>query len=150
MNLLIVEDNEAEKLIMQEAFKQFTHSCRLFFAKDGVEALEVLHRQNKFSELPEIDLVLLDLNLPRKNGHETLAEIKSHARLKFIPVIILTGACSPHELAACYESGASFCLNKPANFAEHISLVKSLVDFVSTKVIFPPASMRQPQNSFPA
>jgi CheY-like chemotaxis protein len=150
MNILVVEDNAAEQLIMREAYKQFPHDCHLSFTKDGVEALEFLRKETNFLNAPEVDFIILDLNLPRKNGQETLEEIKKDDRLKAIPVIILTGSCSPHELLRCYENGASFCLNKPTSFQDHINLARTLFDFVFTKVIFPPASLRHSRSSLSA
>jgi len=143
MRVLIVEDNEAERVIMNEAFANFDHACEISYASDGEEAVRFLRRAPGFEKAPDVDFVLLDLNLPRMNGHEVLAEIKKDPSLKCIPVIILTGTCSPHELLECYANGASFCLNKPTGFPEHLALVKSLIDFVFTKVVFPDASLRR-------
>lgn len=145
MNVLVVEDNPADRFLLEKAFSSLPDlDCRLHFVEDGCKALDFLSRRLPYENMPAVDLVLLDLNLPRKNGQETLAEVKTDPELKKIPVIVLTGSGPGRDLDNCYASGASFCLIKPASYRQYADLIRSLFDFLSHKVVFPSERSRAP------
>src|SRR5690349_82176 len=103
MNILIVEDNKADQVIMKEAFKEAKVNCELSLVNDGVEALDFLNHSGDFHASPKIDLILLDLNLPKRNGREVLIDIKSNAKLKHIPIMVFSNSESPQDICQCYS-----------------------------------------------
>jgi two-component system, chemotaxis family, response regulator Rcp1 len=129
MNILIVEDNKADQVIMKEAFKETKIDCQLNMVNDGVEAMEFLNREGKFREAPRVDLILLDLNLPRKNGREVLAEVKNKPKLKHIPILVFSNSESPQDICQCYALGINAYINKPSDFQEVINLVQFIDNF---------------------
>jgi two-component system response regulator len=129
MNILLVEDNKADQVIMKEAFKEACFKCQLSIASDGVEALEFLNREGKFSSAPKIDFILLDLNLPKKNGREVLAEIKKKQKLKHLPVLVFSNSESPQDICQCYELGVNAYINKPSDFEQVVGLVNIIETF---------------------
>jgi two-component system, chemotaxis family, response regulator Rcp1 len=129
MNILIVEDNKADQVIMKEAFKEACIECHLSIVNDGVEALEFLNRQGKFQASPKIDIILLDLNLPKKNGREILVEIMKNPRLKHTPILVFSNSESPQDICQCYELGVNAYINKPSDFQEVINLVNIINTF---------------------
>jgi chemotaxis family two-component system response regulator Rcp1 len=138
MNILIVEDNKADQVIMKEAFKEAKSECQLNMVNDGVEALEFLNREGKFLSAPKVDLILLDLNLPRKNGREVLVEIKGKAKLKHLPVLVFSNSESPQDICQCYALGVNAYINKPSDFDEVVNLVGIIERFWIRQVRYCP------------
>lgn len=127
--ILLVEDNPGDVRLTQEAFKESKFIHELHVAKDGVEALEYLYRQGKFNDAPTPDIILLDLNLPRKNGREVLTEIKNDLNLKFIPVVILTTSEADEDILNSYKLHANCFITKPVEFEKFLEIVKKIEDF---------------------
>ena len=136
MNILLVEDNEGDRRLMFEAFRTTAPQTRFHLraVQDGDEAMDYLKHKGPFKNAPAPDLIILDLNLPKKNGAEILAEIKSDKDLHFIPVAVLTSSQSPKDIRACYERHASCYLTKPSGYQELLDLVKSIQAFWLEKV----------------
>jgi len=124
-----VEDNEPDVVLTQEAFREAKVSNRLYVVEDGVEALEFLRRQDKYANVPRPDLILLDLNLPRKDGREVLDEIKSDPKLASIPVVILTTSADEQDVLQAYIRHANCYITKPVDFVRFMTVVKSIEGF---------------------
>jgi CheY-like chemotaxis protein len=122
MNVLVVEDNEPEQVIMREAFKEARVDHRLQIVKDGFEALQILNGNSPFQDAAKPDLIILDLNMPRKNGLEVLADIKGNPKWKHIPVLVFSNSESNTDICKCYALGVNAYLNKPADFQGFIDL----------------------------
>jgi chemotaxis family two-component system response regulator Rcp1 len=103
INILLVEDNPGDVRLTVEALKEGKVRNQLHIAKDGMEAMDFLHRRGNYSDVPRPDLILLDLNLPKKDGHEVLAEIKEDPELKRIPVVVLTGSKAGDDILKTYN-----------------------------------------------
>lgn len=127
--ILIVEDNPADVRLTQEAFREGKIHNTLSVARDGVEAIDYLHRRGRFPDAPRPDLILLDLNLPRKNGREVLADIKADPSLMRIPVVILTTSRAETDVLKTYDLHANCYVVKPADLDEFIDVVKSIEHF---------------------
>ena len=136
-DILLVEDNPGDVLLTKEIFKETAVPCLLHVAKDGVEALHFLRREGAFADAPRINLVLLDLNLPKKDGREVLSEIKSDRILRRIPVIVLTTSEAEQDILQAYDLYANCYISKPASLDEFIAVVKSLERFWLTVVKLP-------------
>jgi CheY-like chemotaxis protein len=121
-----------------EALKEGKVSNRLSVAYDGVEALAFLRREGKYAEAPRPDLILLDLNLPRKDGREVLAEIKKDESLRRIPVVVLTTSKAEEDVLRSYDLHASCYITKPVDLDQFINVVKSIDDFWLSVVKLPP------------
>lgn len=134
ITILLVEDNPGDSRLIKEVFKDGKVANTLITAKDGVEALAILKDPSK--ELP--DLILLDLNLPRKRGLDVLEEIKSDPALKRIPVIILTTSNDEKDILKSYDLHASAYLTKPVDLNEFITVIRNLENFWLTLVKYPP------------
>ncbi|MDE2027788.1 MAG: response regulator [Candidatus Omnitrophica bacterium] len=126
MNLLIAEDNEPEQVIIKEAFQEAGVEHDLYFVRDGIEALEFLKSQDASHPLPAIDLVLLDLNMPRKNGLEVLSEIKRNSKWAHVPVLVLSNSEFPKDIRRCYDMGANAYINKPVDFEDFVGLARAI------------------------
>lgn len=135
IEVLLIEDSPADVRLMEEAFRDVNKSVRLHFASDGVEAMTFLKGDGKLSA-PHVDLILLDLNLPKLDGREVLAQIKADPSLRTIPVIILTMSDAEADVIRCYQLQANCYLHKPANWEMFYRLVKSINDFWLTQVTF--------------
>jgi two-component system, chemotaxis family, response regulator Rcp1 len=129
VEILLVEDNSADVFLVREALKEGRVRNDIHVAADGVEAMEFLRRQGDFAEAPRPDLILLDLNLPRKDGREVLAEIKSDPELQAIPVVILTTSKDEEDVAKSYQLHANSFITKPVRFEQFIKVMKGLEDF---------------------
>lgn len=116
LDVLLVEDNHADAVLAFEAFKNFKMPVDLIRVSDGEEALAYLKKENKYAGVRAPDLVLLDLNMPKKGGMEVLTEIKNDPKLKEIPVLVLTSSQSNEDLEKAYEAHANFYIVKPADF----------------------------------
>lgn len=139
IEILLVEDSPADVLIAREALNEAKLLNTIHVAEDGVEALEFLRRQGKFATAPRPDLILLDLNLPRKNGREVLAEIKGDPELKAIPVVVLTTSCAEEDILRSYHLHANCYVVKPVEFNSFVKAVQSIRHFWFSVVTLPPA-----------
>jgi chemotaxis family two-component system response regulator Rcp1 len=137
MEVLLVEDSLGDVRLTQEAFRDANESIRLHVASDGVEAMAFLRRDGVHAQAPRPDLILLDLNLPKMDGREVLAQIKEDSTLKTIPTVILTTSDSEIDIAKSYQLQANCYLSKPVRLEAFETLVKSINDFWLTKVKLP-------------
>ena len=137
VEVLLVEDNPGDVRLTQEAFKDGRVLVNLTVAADGVEAMEFLNRTGKFSDAPVPDLILLDLNLPKKNGREVLTEIKADEELRRIPVIVMTTSKAEQDIHRAYKLNANCYVTKPVDLDEFLHVVRSIEDFWLTIVTLP-------------
>jgi len=137
VEVLLVEDNPGDVRLTQEAFKDGRVNVNLTVANDGVEAMEMLHRKGAHLTKPRPDLILLDLNLPRKNGREVLEEIKADDILKRIPVIVMTTSKAEQDIHRAYNLNANCYVTKPVDLDEFLNVVRSIEDFWLTIVTLP-------------
>jgi len=142
--LMLVEDNYGDILLTQEALKACKINNRLHIARDGEEALKMLRKEWPYSNQTTPDLILLDLNLPRKDGREVLAEIKSTRELAKIPVVILTGSRAELDVVRSYELNANCYIVKPIDFIQLQDVVNSIQDFWFSVVLLPSQRSREP------
>src|SRR5262245_2229571 len=136
--LLLVEDNPADVVLLKEALKESPVPVQLYTVRDGTDALAFLQHDDRYYEAPRPDLILLDLNLPRKSGHEVLAQLKSDANLKCIPVVILTSSTEPEDIEQSYALGANAYVQKPLELEEFFATIKDLVGFWCQRAVLPP------------
>ncbi|HIE30944.1 MAG TPA: response regulator [Methanosarcinales archaeon] len=137
IEILLVEDNPGDVRLTLEALNDGKMKNNMHVAKDGVEALQFLQRVGKYADAPCIDLILLDLNLPKKDGREVLAEIKADEDLKHIPVIVLTTSMAEQDIFRAYDLHANCYVTKPINLDQFIKVVKSIEEFWLTVVRLP-------------
>lgn len=135
--VLLVEDSPGDVRLTREALKEGKVRNNLSVVSDGVEAMEFLRREGKYKDAPRPDIVLLDLNMPRKDGREVLAEMKSDELLKRIPVVVLTTSEAEQDILRTYDLHANCYLTKPVDLEQFISIVKSVEDFWLTIVQLP-------------
>jgi two-component system, chemotaxis family, response regulator Rcp1 len=140
IEVLLVEDSAGDVRLTQEAFREVNTAIDLQVVCDGVEAMALLRREGKHRLAPRPDLVLLDLNLPKMDGREVLAQIKQHPSLKAIPTIILTSSEAEADIIRSYQLHANCYLSKPVRLEEFESLVKSINEFWITRVRYPQQS----------
>jgi CheY-like chemotaxis protein len=129
VEILLVEDSASDADLTEEALGEGKVLNHLHWVQDGVEALAFLHRQGKYSDAPRPDLILLDLNLPKKDGREVLAQIKADPNLKLIPVVILTTSAAERDILRTYELNANCYVTKPIDLEQFISVVKLIEEF---------------------
>lgn len=129
VNILLVEDNPADARLIGEVFKDTNVKNTVYIVKDGVEAMDFLNKENGYSDAPKPDIILLDLNLPRKDGREVLKEVKSDEDLKSIPVIILTTSGAEEDLIRTYRNYANCYITKPVDFNELLKVITAIEDF---------------------
>ena len=127
--VLLVEDNPGDIRLLKEAFQEAGLTCRLSIARDGEQAMAFLHRQRGYENSPRPALILLDLNLPRKDGREVLAEIKTEKLLQKIPVVILTTSTNPDDVNRAYELHANCYFAKPGDIESLMKLGRLLESF---------------------
>ena len=127
--VLLVDDNPGDVRLAQEAFRETNGAMQLHVATDGVDALSFLRREGHYAASPRPDLILLDLDMPRMNGAETLAQIRADASLKLIPVVILTTSDAEADVAKSYDLNANLYLTKPVGLDAIVILVNSINDF---------------------
>ena len=137
LEVLLVEDSPGDVRLTQEAFRDANMDIRLHVASDGVEAMSFLRQEDGFAESPRPDFILLDLNLPRMDGREVLAQIKADARLRTIPTVILTTSDSEVDIVNSYQLQANCYLSKQVQLEAFEGLVKSINDFWLTRVKLP-------------
>jgi len=141
VEILMVEDNPGDVRLTQEALKEGKVRNKMHVVGDGVEALAFLRREGKYADAPRPDLILLDLNLPRKNGSEVLTEIKEDPDLRRIPVVILTISQAEEDILKTYDLHANCYISKPVDLDQFIKVVKSIEDFWFSIVKLPPNGM---------
>lgn len=129
IEVLLVEDNPADVRLTQEALREGKVRNRLHSVPDGVEALAFLRREGKYADAVRPDLILLDLNLPRKSGREVLGEIKTDPALRHIPVVVLTSSQAEKDIAQAYDLHANCYVTKPVDLDRFIEVVKSIEGF---------------------
>jgi two-component system, chemotaxis family, response regulator Rcp1 len=142
VEILLVEDNPGDVRLTMEALKEGKLLNHVSVAEDGVEALALLHQEGKYAGRPRPDLILLDLNLPKKDGREVLAEIKEDPELRHIPVVVLTTSTAEHDVLKTYDLHANCYINKPVDFEQFLEVVKSVGDFWFSVVILPSGKTR--------
>ncbi|HEX4809118.1 MAG TPA: response regulator [Bryobacteraceae bacterium] len=128
VEILLVEDTPSDVRLIREAMKETSLCVQMTVARDGVEAMDYL-RSCIWGEAPRPDLILLDLNLPRKNGREVLAEVKSDPLLKQIPVVVMTSSKANEDIAAAYSLNANCYVTKPVELGQYIEVVQAIEDF---------------------
>jgi len=129
IEILLVEDNEGDIGLVEEVFQEAKIRNNLHIAEDGEEAMLFLHKEGQFSDAPRPDIILLDLNLPKKDGREVLKEIKEDDKLKRIPVVVLTTSKAEEDILKSYDLHANSYITKPVNFDQFIKVIKSIEDF---------------------
>ncbi len=137
LEVLLVEDSPGDVRLTQEAFRAVNPAVNLHVAADGVEAMAFLRREGVHANAPRPDLTLLDLNMPRMDGREVLAQIKNDEKLKMIPIVILTTSDSEGDVANSYQLHANCYACKPVQLSAFDNLVKSINDFWLTKARLP-------------
>lgn len=137
INILLVEDNPADVRLTQEAFKTTMVPNRLHVVRDGAEALAYLGQEGKYLDVPRPDMILLDLNLPKKDGREVLTFIKQAPEYKQIPVVILTTSKAEEDIAHTYNHHANCFITKPADLDAFLDAVKSIESFWLSVVQLP-------------
>lgn len=138
IEILMVEDNPSDVRLTVEAFKDAKVFNNMSVAKDGEEAMAFLRKEGKFSDAPRPDLILLDLNLPKKNGREVLEEIKNDSSLKRIPVVILTTSEDEKDILRAYDLHVNAYIKKPVDLDQFIKIVEAVEDFWLSVVKLPP------------
>lgn len=137
IELLLVEDSEPDVRLTREALKEAKMWNNLWVVEDGVEAIDFLRRQGQYAGSPRPDLILLDLNLPRKDGRQVLLEIKADPALRRIPVVVLTTSRDEADVLRAYDLHANCYITKPVDFNRFMEVVKSIEDFWLTVVRLP-------------
>jgi CheY-like chemotaxis protein len=137
IEILLVDDNPADVTLTQEAFLENKLCNNLNVVNDGVEAMDYLRKRGKYTSVPTPDIILLDLNMPRKDGREVLAEIKADDVLKYIPVVIMTVSKDDKDIRESYRLHANCYVKKPVKFAEFVEVVKAIENFWFSVVTLP-------------
>ena len=145
VEILLVEDSSTDVLLATEALSQAKVINNLHVAKDGVAAIEFLNRSETDPGTPRPDLILLDLNLPRKDGREVLAEIKSSPTLKQIPVVVLTTSKAEKDVLESYGHHANCYITKPIDFGQFVDVVRQVESFWFAVVTLPPKVTHSPE-----
>ena len=137
IEILLVEDNPGDARLTLEAMRETKVRNRMHVVEDGVEAMEFLRRQGRFGEAPRPDLILLDLNLPRKDGREVLAEVKADPELKRIPVVVLTTSRAEEDVLRAYNLHANCYVTKPVDLEQFMKIVSQIDEFWVKVVTLP-------------
>jgi len=138
IDILVVDDNPGDALLIREALKSGKIFNSLIIVKDGLEAMDLLRRKGNYADAPRPDLIFLDLDLPKMNGRQVLAEIKSDDELKQIPVVIVTTSQSEEDIVKTYNLQANCYVTKPIDLVQFIKVVESIEDFGLSLVKRPP------------
>ena len=136
-DILVVEDNPGDARLIREVLNGNKIYCRLYIVKDGVEAMNFLHKKEDFKSSPRPDLIFLDLNLPKKDGREVLAEIKTDDNLKQIPVVVMTTSQAEEDIFKSYSLHANCYVTKPLDLDQFVKVVKSIEEFWFSLVKLP-------------
>jgi chemotaxis family two-component system response regulator Rcp1 len=139
IEILLVEDNPGDVRLAVEALRDAKVANRLHIVEDGVEAMSFLRCEGRYADVPRPDLILLDLNLPRKDGREVLTEIKQNTELKRIPVVILTSSAAEQDVVQAYNLYANCYITKPMDLDQFLKVVRSIEDFWLIVVTLPQA-----------
>ncbi|MEJ2853459.1 MULTISPECIES: response regulator [Saccharothrix] len=137
VDVLLVEDDPGDALMTQEAFEHHKIRNQLHVVRDGVEALEFLRREGRYADAPRPGLILLDLNLPKMDGREVLAQVKADESLRTIPVVVLTTSEAEEDILRSYNLHANAYVTKPVDFDRFIEVVRQIDDFFVTVVKLP-------------
>jgi CheY-like chemotaxis protein len=137
IHVLLVEDDPGDVLMTQEAFEHHKLRNQLHVVSDGVEALAFLRREGEFADAPRPGLILLDLNLPRKDGREVLEEVKNDASLRSIPIVVLTTSQAEEDILRSYNLHANAYVAKPVDFERFIHVIRQIDDFFVSVVKLP-------------
>jgi len=137
VDVLLVEDDPGDVLMTREAFEHYRIRNELHVVGDGEQAMHFLRRAGDYADAPRPGLILLDLNLPRRNGHEVLAEVKSDPDLLSIPVVVLTTSQAEEDILRSYSLHANAYISKPVDFERFIEVVRQIDDFFLTLVKLP-------------
>ncbi len=137
VEMLLVEDNPGDARLAIEALKDAKVHNNLSWVQDGVEAMAFLRREGEYSDAPRPDVILLDLNLPKKDGREVLADVKANEELRRIPVVILTVSGAEEDIVKTYNLHANCYIRKPIDLDQFIKVVKAIKDFWLSIVILP-------------
>ena len=140
VDILLVEDNPGDIRLTEEALIESKVCNRLYVAQDGIQAMALLRQEGEYASTPRPDLILLDLNLPKKDGREVLAEIKADDELKRIPVVVLTTSSAEEDVLKTYGLYANCYVTKPVDLDQFITVVKSVNDFWFSIVRLPQVS----------
>ncbi|HYW19337.1 MAG TPA: response regulator [Nodularia sp. (in: cyanobacteria)] len=138
IEVLLVEDNPGDALLTRIALEDSKIAVNLNVVEDGVEAMAFLRKQGNYANAPHPDIVLLDLNLPKKDGREVLAEIKADQKLRRIPVVVLTTSQSEEDILKAYNLSANCFITKPVDFDQFVKIVQSIENFWFAIVKLPP------------
>jgi CheY-like chemotaxis protein len=138
IEVLLVEDDPGDVLMTREAFEEHKVRNNLSVVNDGSEALAYLRREGQYTDASRPDLILLDLNLPRRDGREVLAEIKNDPQLRQIPVVVLTTSQADEDIVRSYQLHANAYVTKPVDFDRFIEVVRQIDDFFVSVVKLPP------------
>lgn len=145
ITILMADDDPDDRVLVQEAFKESKLRNHLFYVKDGEELLDYLEHRGKYAtpiEAPRPDLILLDLNMPKKDGREALKEIKADPELRQIPVVVLTTSHIQEDIYHTYDLGGSSYITKPASFEALVEVIQSLSSYWGKTVQLPPENVR--------
>ena len=148
VTFLMADDDPDDRLLIKEAFEESLVSNSIYFVEDGVELMDYLRHQDKFSDphtAPMPDLILLDLNMPRKDGREALAEIKSDPNLRYIPVVVLTTSKAEEDIIRSYDIGAASYITKPVTFDGLVNAIRGLGQYWVQIVRLPGREKIKPQ-----
>jgi two-component system response regulator len=137
IEVLLVEDNPGDVQLTRLALEDSKIAVNLSVVEDGVEAMEFLQKQGKYANIRNPDIILLDLNLPKKDGREVLAEIKTHQALRRIPVVVLTTSQAEEDILKAYNLAANCYITKPVDFDQFVKIVQSIENFWFTIVKLP-------------
>ncbi len=140
ISVLLVEDDPGDVVLITEAFEHNKVHNDLHVAADGVEALRFLRSEGPYADTPDTDLILLDLNLPRKDGREVLAEVKADPKLRRIPVVVLTTSKAEEDVLRSYDLHANAYVTKPVDFERFIDVVRQIDEFFVSVVKLPTRS----------
>ena len=149
LEVLLIEDNPGDVRLTEEAFKEASIVCNLHVTMDGVDAMDFLCNRGRFEEAPQPDFILLDLNLPRKDGRQVLKEIKGHPSLRHIPVVILSTSQSEEDIFQSYNLQANCYISKPVDIDRFIEIIKSIKRFWFDIAILPGRKPKDSAVSFP-
>lgn len=137
VNILLIEDNPGDVRLAQEAFKEGTLQVKLDVVMDGMEAIKYLRKEQPYQSADTPDLILLDLNLPKKDGREVLSEIKADLTLRRIPVVILTTSSAEQDILNSYNLHVNCYINKPVDFDKFFDIIQKIEDFWLRTAILP-------------
>ena len=137
VNILLIEDNPGDVRLTQEAFKEGNMAIKLEVVMDGVEAIKYLRKESPYNKMITPDLILLDLNLPKKDGREVLQEIKTDEHLKRIPVVVLTTSNAQQDILKSYNLHVNCYINKPVDFEKFFDIIQKIEDFWLSTAILP-------------